>query len=265
MEDISRGYQRLQEMLKDKDTEIEHLKREKQEHLSEIRELNAKLISIQKLAVPTRSSSSEKKEPPTISFVKLPTRPSSLEKKQRPISVFADLPAPPVFKGFDIALPTRQPSPAEKQQPISISADLLARPISTGFGIPWTKPVAPPPSPQMFPPRPPPFHGDTKFATESNILPTLPTRSFKRPEGTVPPLQPYRYSFGAIQTEMLDSTPEPLPQDATRLFTFRSPHRIQQQSDEAPSQESVDGSKNQSSDDKKSNNEGPVVQQTHGH
>ena len=81
-------------MLRDKDTEIEQLKREKQEHLLEIQGLNAKLVSIQKLAIPTRSSP-EKMEAPTISFAKLPTRPLSLERNQRPISILADLLALP--------------------------------------------------------------------------------------------------------------------------------------------------------------------------
>lgn len=259
MEDIVCGYQRLEELLKDKDAEIEQLKREKQEHMLEIQELNAKLVSIQKFAT-TRSSSPDKKEPPTISFAKLPARPASTEEQQRPISVLANLPAPAVFKGFDIALPAQPPSTEKRQLPISISAGLPARPASTGFGTPWTKFVSSTPSPQMLPPRPPPFHADTKSATESKTLPTLPTWQVNRPEGIAPPPLLHNYTFGAIQTGMLNSTPAPLSQDTPPLFPIRLPHEIKQKGGEASSQKIVFGETSQSPDNEKESNEGPVAQ-----
>ena len=64
---------------------------------------------------------------------------------------------------------------------------------------------------------------------------------------------------------MLDSTPGPLSQDATPLFTIRSQHGIEQRSGETSSQETADGESNQSSDNEKESNEEPVAQQTHGH
>lgn len=172
MQDLLREKHRLEKSVRYKDTQIENLKREKRDYISKIEELEAKLVSLQKITIRTLSSSLVGKKQTSPLFAKLPARPPLQEKKQQTTSVLSDLPARPVFNGFD--------TPGDKPAP-------------------QTSLFAPTASPQMPPPRPTPSSADIVPTTESNIPPTLPIRPVVRPKGTVPPLLPHHQSFNVSQ------------------------------------------------------------------
>ena len=174
----------LEGIIKDKDAEIEELRKEKQDFMSKVKELEAELVSLRKSAIHTISSSIEKKEPPTSLLAKLPTRPSSPKNGQKPTSLFANLPARPAFTGFD-----------------------------TPGGQSAAKPslFAPTVSPRMLPPQQTPNSAGIAPTFESTIPPTLPRRLGRRQKGIVPPLLPHHQSFGAV------SGPSP-PSTASTLF-----------------------------------------------
>lgn len=174
MESHIREKQQLEERIRDKDREIGRLKREKQEYASRVKELEAELVSLRKLATLTRSSSLEKKETPTSLVAQLPARPLPPEKPHQTKSVLANLPARPVFTGLDT------------------STSILASQPSL---------FAPIASPQMLQPRPTPYSGGIEPSLGSITPPTHATQPGRRAKGTVPPLLPHHQSFKASQMQ----------------------------------------------------------------
>lgn len=172
--------------MRDKDAEIEQLKRERRNYLSKIKELEDEVISLRKAAIPTRLSSMTNKQPPTLSTANLPPHPSLSEGKQQPISIFADLPARPKFTGFDTvgAEPASQPSL-----------------------------FAPTAAPQVSIPQPTPLFGVVKPASESTTSTNLPTWPGGGQRGTIPPLLPHHQSYGASQMPLPADTPSALFQN----------------------------------------------------
>ena len=174
MEDLLREKQQLEQSVRDKDTEIERLQREKRDDMSKIKELEAKFVGLQKSATPTCSPPVEENEQKSSPFAKSPARPLSQEKKQQPTSIFADLPPRPVFQGFDtpVAKPARQTSwPAPATSPQMLPAQQRPTPIGVG-------------------PRP-----------ETDKPPTS-VRPGRRPKGIISPLQPHHQSFTAGQMHL---------------------------------------------------------------
>lgn len=102
MEGFLSEKQQLEVRIREKDAEIEEWQKEKQDYKSKVKELEANVVNLQNIAIPTHSSSSQKKQkPPTSLSADLPARPPSPQTKQQPASLFANLPARPVFTGFD--------------------------------------------------------------------------------------------------------------------------------------------------------------------
>ena len=186
MEDLLRQMQEVEENAREKDMEIERLEREKHEYMAKVKELEAELVSLRKLATLTWSSTLEKKEPPTVLNAQLPARPSPHERIHQPNSILADLPARPAFTGFD----TPSSTPA-------------SRPSS----------FAPTASSQMFHPLPTPYFGGMEPPVESSTPPTHATRSERRPKGTIPPLLPHHRSFGASQMQSPVTGPQAMFQN----------------------------------------------------
>lgn len=160
----------LVEKLRETDAEIEELKKKKQDYISKVKELEAKVVSLGKFAISAHSSSHKTEKPLTSHLANLPARPSSPEKKQQLASLSANLPARLVFTDFEIPGVGKAPQ-------LSLFASTV--------------------SPQMLPPWSTPMLAGREPRLESIVPLNLPTRLRGRPKGTVPPLLPHHQSFSA--------------------------------------------------------------------
>ena len=158
---------RSEDRIKEKDTEIEELKTAQQAYITRIKELEAKVASLEYSRM---STDSEDTEPPTPIF-KLPELPLSLRERKQPTSVFANLPALPVFTGFD--------TPDE--------------------GAALTNPLfSPEASPEGFPPRSSALFSSTKSTLEPTMPSNLPVPLETRPKGAVPRHPPHHQSSRGV-------------------------------------------------------------------
>ncbi|KAM0798120.1 hypothetical protein BDR22DRAFT_860524 [Usnea florida] len=167
---------RLEEEIKEKDAEIERLKAAQQAHITRIKELEAKLASLEYSSTPTDSDETI----PPMPIFKFPELPLFLRKK--PTSVFANLPAPPVFSGFDT----------------SDEGAALRTPVSN----PEASSVA-------FPPRSSALFPSTKSTLGSAMPPNLETR----PKGAVPRHPPHHQSSSAVPGALPSATASTLSRD----------------------------------------------------
>ena len=151
--------------IKEKDAEIEKLKAAQQAHITRIKELEAKLASLEGSRTPTDSDETI----PPIPIFKFPELPLFLRKK--PTSVFANLPAPPVFTGFDTS---------EE---------------GTAIRTPLSNPEA---SSEAFPPRSSALYPNTKSTLGSTMPPVLPTSLETRSKSSVPRHLPRHQSSRAV-------------------------------------------------------------------
>lgn len=198
----------LQKSMRDKDAEIEQLKRERRNYPSKIKELEDEVISLRNAAIPTRLSSMTNKQPPTLPTANLPPHPSLSEGKQQPISILADLPARPKFTGFD----TPAVEPASEPSLFAHTA-----------------------SPQVSIPQPTPLFGVVKPASESTTSTNLPTWPGGGQRGNIPPLLPHDPSYGASQMPLPADTLSALfqnfdtpssPSGATEASTLFNPAAV---------------------------------------
>ena len=190
MESLLREKHQLEKIVRDKDTELEQLKREKQQDRSKIKELEDKVVSLQEYAISVHSSSLEKQQLPTSLSADLPTRPSSPEKKQQPTSILANLPARPKFSGF--STPESDASPQ--------------------YSL-----FAPTASPQTTPVWSTPLYAGVEPTTKPATLPALPTLLRGPPKGTVAPLLLHHQYSSASQMPLPPLAPSELSQNHDTL------------------------------------------------